>query len=70
MTKYMHTLGGRPAYFDGNQIVYPLRYGKAVPLASSLKQIRSEQAKTKIWREKKGYAFNLFDYGYVRINTN
>ena len=43
MAKYMHTLDGRPAAFDGYQVCYAAYYGKPNKLCESLKQIRQEQ---------------------------
>lgn len=41
---YMHTLNGKPAYFDPKQeIILFMRGGKANPLANSLRQIKRER---------------------------
>jgi len=66
MTNYLHTINGRPAYFDGDQICYTTYYGKAATLCDSLRQIRKEQKLTQEYRERKGYDLHM-DYSYVRV---
>ena len=68
MTKYMHTLNSKPAYFDGTQVVYFTRYGRAIPLVSSLKEIRKHQVKSFNYRLGKGYD-DCGDTSYVRVAT-
>ena len=67
-TKYLHTLNGKPAEFDGWQIVYATHYGKACQLADSLKQIRKEQ-KTSFWNRHEEFGEERLDieHGYRRI---
>jgi len=71
MKYYMHTIDGRPACYEkGRQIVYAGFYQKAPlnMLATSLDQIKAEQALTRKWREKQGIE-TLLDYGYIRVYT-
>jgi len=69
-TKYLHTLDGKPAYFDGWQIVFATKFGKAAPMAESLQQIRKEQTLTVRNRERKfGVEKMSFKYEYTRINV-
>lgn len=65
MSKYMHTIDGRPATFDGYQICYATFYGKPNILADSLAQIRKEQKLTERNRKADGYE-TIGDYGYLR----
>jgi hypothetical protein len=65
MAKYLHTINGKPASFEGHQICYASFYGKANNLCSSLKQIRKEQQITKTYRLKNGFHLKS-DYGYLR----
>lgn len=69
IVKYMHTLNGIPAeYYDGEQVRYASR-NRITKLAQSLKQIKSEQKKSNIWRIKQG--FNpVENYGYVRLTID
>lgn len=67
MSKYMHTIDGRPATFDGYQICYAVFYGKANILAGSLRQIRREQQKTIRNRMRDGLDV-VCEYGYLRYS--
>jgi hypothetical protein len=60
---YLHTLDGKPAAFDGNQVHF-MAHGNR--LASSLDQIRAEQKASAAWRGDKGYSL-LHTYGYRRV---
>lgn len=66
---YIHTLNGRPAFFDGEQICYASKYQREGNVAStSLKQIRREQIKSSKWRyEMFGENGMKHEYGYVRF---
>ena len=55
MAKYMHTLDGYPATFDGYQICYAAYYGKPNKLCESLKQIRQEQEISRRNRKADGF---------------
>ncbi len=66
MSKYLHTIGGKPATFDGYQICFATFYGKPNDLAASLRQIRREQAISIKNRRRDGLDFNLGEYGYLR----
>lgn len=44
-TMYMHTMDGRPAYFDEDTQELYFVSNRPFPLAKDLKQIRKEQAK-------------------------
>jgi len=63
-TYYMHTLNGKAAHFDGNQI-YRTINGHAV--AASLKQIRREQNRDQEYRARMGFTFDRGALGYVRF---
>jgi len=70
--KYMHTINGYPAtYEDGEQIVFVFGKRNPIKLVDSLRQIKSEQIKTKKWRDKQG--FSIIDsqksdtYSYVKV---
>jgi len=69
VTKYMHTIDGMPAYFEeGGQICHMAHYGKANPLADSLKQIRREQKTSVKYRcEELGVDEDGTKYGYRRV---
>ena len=66
MSKYMHTIDGRPATFDGYQICWATFYGPANTLCGSLRQIRKEQKITRRNRDRDGLEFNVGVYGYLR----
>lgn len=60
----MHTVLNRPAFFNGEQIVF----GKVVDkLCKSLGEIRREQQATIRWRKMNDYSVDIGDYNYVRI---
>jgi hypothetical protein len=65
----MHTIDGTPAFFDGWQISYGVKYSphKHNILSRSLKQIRAEQKLTKKNREFAGFDFNVGEYGYLVV---
>jgi hypothetical protein len=65
MSKYLHTLDGKPATFDGFQICFASRYGKPNLMAESLDQIRREQKISIKNRQERGYSDD-FKYGYLR----
>jgi len=67
MQAYMHTIDGKPAFFDGRQICYMVFYGKASPLAQSLKQIRTEQKASAEWRMGQGFQSHIEKYGHLRV---
>jgi len=67
-TYYLHTIAGKPAFYHpGTQICFAPHYGKASPLANSLKQIRAEQTASLSWRRAKGYSHQAEEYGYIRV---
>lgn len=65
MAFYMHTLNNRPAWFDGRQVVYAMKFGKANKLCRDLKQIRSEQRASAKWRRSRGLK-DHDKHGYFR----
>lgn len=67
---YMHTINGRPAAFHGSQICYWWHGAKKnkPKMCTSLAQIRSQQKKTKKYREKLGCGM-LHDYGYIIVGV-
>ncbi len=68
MSKYMHTIDGRPATFDGYQICFATFYGPANVLADSLRQIRREQQATLRNRKRDRLDVEVGDYGYFRYS--
>ncbi len=72
MTKYMHTLNGKPAsFFGGEQICFAGDRGGKIKLVNSLKQIRKEQKITKKFREKMGWDdYHEWDYDYALVEND
>ena len=72
-TMYMHTIRGRPAFYEEGKMIYYANHGLLVipdGLVSSLKQIRKEQAASKRYRKKKlGLDEERSDYGYIRVKV-
>jgi hypothetical protein len=66
MAKYIHTINGKPATFDGFQICFATFYGKPNILCDSLKQIRKQQKISVANRKSKGFPAELGDYGHLR----
>jgi len=64
-TYYMHTLSGKPAFYDGRQICFMKQGGW---LATSLAKIREEQTASAKWREARGYK-PLYPAGYLRVRV-
>lgn len=62
--KYLHTLDGKPAYYNGDQIVYGAQY---TPLVNDLRTIKKQQQFSKEWRIKKGFGKVFPVYGYCKI---
>lgn len=62
--KYMHTLNGQPAQFDGEQICFA---DKRIKLADSSVQIRREEQLSRRWRLQNGYE-NEWKESYVTID--
>jgi hypothetical protein len=66
MNIYIHTINGQPGVFSGQQICYATRtHGNTRAPATSLRQIRAEQAASEAWRTKKGFS-NTAKLSYVR----
>lgn len=66
---YMHTLNGRPAYFN-EQIVFmmPGQYARNQWLCASLAVIRSQQRRSEEYRTRHGIPYrDNWKYGYVRV---
>jgi len=68
MSKYLHTINGEPAVFDGWQICFASFHGKPNKLADSLAQIKKEQKVSTDNRASKGFKTVLGEYGYFRYN--
>jgi len=64
----MHTIGSSPARFTGRQIVYNSRAIR-IPgdLATSLRQIRSEQKKSIAFKRGMGWYDPLQGYSYTLV---
>lgn len=71
MTKYyLHTLEGKPAGFDGDQIAYASKgKGWFVPLVKDLKTIRRQQQQTFEFRKKFNEEYDKYQttYDYVIV---
>ena len=68
MTQYLHLMDWSPAYFDPktNAIYFYTHYGKAAPLATSLRQIRREQ---RLDKKHNTASSTAITYGYCRVST-
>lgn len=66
---YIHTINGRPAFFDGNQICYASKHQREGNVAcTSLAQLRRQQHRSAKWRyEMFGETGMKQEYGYVRF---
>lgn len=69
---YMHTVDGRPGYFDGEQIVFANDRGtwrddyNFCVIVASVKQIDEERAKSEAFRLK--HKWDVPRYGYVILS--
>jgi len=66
MARYIHTLRGKPATFDGWQVCYASFYGKPNRSFTSLKEIKENIETTRKNRIDAGFDFNLSDYKWFR----
>jgi len=66
-TKYLHTIDGHPAWFNGEQICFASPR-KPLFLADSLQQLRKEQLAAKHHRASKGFPL-FFKYGFVVVKV-
>lgn len=67
---YMHTINGKPGYFNGYQICYlPKSRAKNV-LRMELETIFLERLASNRYREKQGYSDSSEDYGHVMFYIN
>lgn len=67
--KYMHTIGGCPAFWDENQICYACQGVKmSVLLIDSLRAIRNQQMLSQHYRRKNEF-YERVDYGYLRVKS-
>jgi hypothetical protein len=67
VAKYMHTLDGCPATFDGEIVVFLARRAGKLQniLRDSLYQIRREQEASIQWQQNNGNDHATFEYGYI-----
>lgn len=68
MEAYMHLLDDRPAWFNGNQIVFATRKRFAVPLVDDLKEIRANRIDSYKFLSDNGYDTSEMDYGHLRVH--
>jgi hypothetical protein len=63
---YMHTLDNRPAYYDGQQIVFAMK-SRPLRLCSSLRDVRMQQRLSDRWRLSQGFQIRNYDQDYKRV---
>lgn len=64
---YMHTIDNEPAeYVENGQIIFASP--SVMKFAKSLKQIKSEQRKSRKWQKSRGLLTDVFSYSYVRLD--
>jgi hypothetical protein len=68
MTKYMHTIDGKPGTFNGYQICFAHFYGPPNVLADSIQQIRAEQKLTIDNRSRDRLDVDADRYDYFRYS--
>jgi hypothetical protein len=68
MTKYMHTIDGKPGTFNGYQICFARFNGPDNVLTDSLQQIRKEQQLTIRNRERDRLDVDADRYDYFRYS--
>lgn len=65
---YMHTMDGRPAVFDGDQISFAGKTLDIDELAETLDQVKEQRKMSKQWREKRGWTEDYrMDYIIVYV---
>ena len=71
---FMHTIDGRPAGFDGEQVVFATHHPHwqdrpyPVRLVASLRTIRAQQERSRSYRASAGF-FDEWDYGYAYVEV-
>jgi len=68
-TRYMHTIDGRPAFYEEGQQVCFIRNGYALELRFSLAQIIREQRASSKWRRQQGLSNFDAKYGYLLVKA-
>lgn len=68
---YMHTIDRVPAFFDGDKICFYRKYGACYHniLVKSLRQIKSERAKSIEYRKKRKFVLDLGKYNHLIVYT-
>jgi len=66
-TLYMHTIDGRPAYFNGVQIIPA--FNECRRLETSVRAIRRNEERSIKYREEYKPWFDPKHYGYVRVRV-
>ncbi|HDZ21957.1 hypothetical protein LCGC14_0568740 [marine sediment metagenome] len=66
-TYYMHTMDGKPAGFRRSEGTVLFAWA-GVPLAASLKQVRTEQQQSRDWDKAQGGHVS-YNYGYIRVRV-
>lgn len=69
-TIYIHTLDGKPATFDGQQICFAHGGGMGNKPCYSLDEIREQQDKSHAWRKKQGFSDIKFTLSYKRYRVD
>lgn len=70
MSVYIHTLNGKPAVFDGEQLCYVNKSGGPLDrlLRPSLETIRDEQRASTAYRERHGWP-HAGKHDYIRLSV-
>jgi len=70
MPKYIHTIDGKPAYFNGQHLVFASRKMKSIPLAPTLDQLYREQLASARYVAKENDGISpAARYSYYRIQA-
>lgn len=63
--RYMHTIEGQPAWYDGEQICYA-SWRRVIPLVRDLATIKRQRRAANDWRTMQGFEPNE-NYGHFRV---
>lgn len=70
MSKYIHTLDGRPAYFDEQLWYAPNGISLERLLVKDLKTVRKQQKMSEEWRAEQNMPVYNVRVGYLRVKEN
>lgn len=66
---YMHLIDGCPGVFQDGQIVFASKIIRASEMRADLKQIRREQALSRVWDKEPPTIEGVYDYSHIIVRV-